>query len=61
MGIKSRASHSSVFFSTGREIRNLILRKQKIDYLMFYFAFDEIYLCGGNRLKQIKLAEVDKL
>lgn len=52
---------TQVLFSPGKEIRTLLLRKQEIDYLMFYFAFDKIYLCGGNRLKNIKLSEVDKL
>ena len=52
---------TQVLLSPGKEIRNLFLRKQEIDYLMFYFAFDEIYPYGGNILKQIRLAEVDKL
>lgn len=61
LGRWPRACHSSFFFSLGKEIRNPFLRKQEIDYLMSYFAFDDIYLCGGYRLKHIKLAEVDKL
>lgn len=60
-GEMAKSLFTQVLFSLGKEIRNPFLRKQEIDYLMFYFACDEISLCGGNRLKHIKLAEVDTL